>query len=156
MIGEQLYRRNGGPPERLPFAAYDAAGNSWTNLIGNEEGRIASGFVEAPPKPDPRAVWDVGADGWVVPPPSPPPEPVPVPLGRLTFIMLAQEAGGMTDTMLVTAQKDERFEAFWTKFQMASTVERDHKVTSDALQALQATGYLPNGAAAVEAAWPVA
>jgi len=83
-----------------------------------------------------------------------PPAPVPAVLGKVEFITLVQMAGGMTDKMLITAQKDPNFEAFWLKFQMASSVQRDYPTTAGGLDALAAGGYLPNGKAAVLGAWP--
>jgi len=86
-----------------------------------------------------------------------PPLPVPQPrvLGKLEFIGLVQLAGGMTDAQLTTAYKDPQLEAFWVKYQMASQVLRDHAVTTEALGALDALGYIPNGAQAVLDAWPM-
>ena len=62
----------------------------------------------------------------------------------------------MTDQMLVEAQGNPMFAAFWIKFQMASVVERDDQITATALGALAQGGYLPNGPQAVIEAWPVA
>lgn len=81
-------------------------------------------------------------------------EPQPKILGKLEFIGLVQMAGGMTDAQLVTAYKAPELEAFWVKYQMASQVVRDHEVTAQALGALDALGFIPNGAAAVIEAWP--
>ena len=79
---DALYRRNGGAPAPLPFDAFDAGNDHWTNLAENAEGRAACGFVEAPPVPafDPGAEavrWDEAGEAWVIealpPPPAPPP-----------------------------------------------------------------------------------
>lgn len=165
------WRKNGGAPEELPFSDRDPAGELWTNLLSNREGREACGWAEAPPEPvagedyDPAthtARWDRASGAYVIearppaPPPPPPPEPVPVALTKLQFVGLAQAAGGMTDAMLVTAKKAEAFEAFWLKFDMALDVRRADPLTEASLGALEAAGYLPNGAAAVLAAWPTA
>ena len=83
-----------------------------------------------------------------------PPEPAPAVLSKLQFIGLAQMAGGMTDAMLVTAQADPNFAAFWIKFQMAGSVECEDPTTAAALGALEAAGYLPEGIDAVLSAWP--
>jgi len=86
--------------------------------------------------------------------PPPPPPPVPTVLGKVEFITLVQMAGGMTDEMLVDAHANPLFAAFWIKLQMASVVQRDYPTTPAALDALAFAGYLPNGKAAVLAAWP--
>nr|USU31124.1 hypothetical protein NG677_17500 [Methylobacterium sp. OTU13CASTA1] len=83
-----------------------------------------------------------------------PPPPVPAILGKVEFITLVQMAGGMTDEMLVDAHANPLFAAFWIKLQMASVVQRDYPTTPAALDALAFAGYLPNGKAAVLAAWP--
>lgn len=156
-----LYRRNGGAPASLPPIAYDDKGQAWTDLANSEEGRKATGFVAAPAQPnfDPATqtiAWDADAENWRVDdiPPPPQPEPQPRTLGKLEFIRLAQTAGGMTDQMLVEAQAHPMFAAFWIKFQMASSVERDDEITATALGALAQGGYLPEGPDAVLNAWP--
>jgi len=85
-----------------------------------------------------------------------PPPPAPAILGKVEFITLVQAAGGMTDAMLVDAHANPLFAAFWIKMQMASVVQRDYPTTPAALEALASAGYLPNGKAAVLAAWPTA
>lgn len=156
-----LFRRNRGEPAPLPSIAYDQDNQAFTPPY-EPETLEALGFVLAPPVPDHDAEtqavrWDAGAETWRVdelPPPAPQPEPAPLVLGRLQFIVLCQTAGGMTDAMLVAAQKNPAFEAFWIKYQMASAVDRDDPITRTALDALAAGDYLPNGKAAVIAAWP--
>lgn len=155
-----LYQRNGGEPAPLPSIAFDERNFAYTQPYA-EEDLAMLGFSPAPAQPefDPatqRVEWRDGA--WVVvdlPPAPPQSAPAPTVLGRLRFIVLCQTAGGMTDAMLVEAQKNPAFEAFWIKYQMASAVERDDPITRGALDALAAGGYLPNGKAAVIAAWPV-
>lgn len=159
---DTLYRRHGGAPDALPFGAFDAKNDYWTDLANSPVGRKACGFVAAPYPdgfdPDTQvATWDEATEAWVVSDqPAPPPAPAPVPqiLTKLAFIALCQSAGGMTDAMLVTAQADAQFAAFWIKFQMAENVQRDDAITKTSLGALHAAGYLPKGAAAVTAAWP--
>lgn len=82
-MADLLYRRARSAPAALPFGAFDAAGNHWTNLVNSPEGRTACGFVEAPAQPDydpatHTARWDARSEAWVVealPPPPPPPMP---------------------------------------------------------------------------------
>ncbi len=78
------YRRDGGPPDLLPFSAVDDAGQFWTDLPNNPAGVAACGFVPGPSKPqagvdyDPAAQvprWDEVAEAWMLdmlPPPPPP------------------------------------------------------------------------------------
>ena len=157
---DAFYRRNGGTPAPLPTIYHDAANNAFTPPYADED-LARLGFVLAPPRPadtdTQTAEWDAEAEAWAMvdrPPAPPAPEPVPAILFRLQFIELAQAAGGMTDAMLVKAQGDPAFSAFWIKFQMASVVERDDPVTAASLDALAGGGYLPKGKAAVVAAWP--
>ena len=98
---------------------------------------------------------DYGDSGYLpVTDPVPHVDPVPQKLGKVEFIELVQQAGGMTDAMLVMAHNDPKLGAFWIKFQMASLVERDFPTTEQALMALVGLGYMPSGAEAVLAAWP--
>lgn len=158
-----LYLRPESAPQPLPFSANDADGRLWTDLAGNEEGRIATGWNEPAPaklvhdEATQQVVWYPELSDWVIEtlPVLEPVEPQPRILGKLEFIGLVQAAGGMTDAQLTTAYKDPQLEAFWVKYQMASSVERDHPVTAQALSALDALGYVPNGAQAVLAAWPM-
>lgn len=161
---ELLYRRSGGVPGALPFGAFDANNDYWSDLANNPEGREACGFVAAPypagfDDEKQVATWDEAAEAWVIsdrPAPPPPPEPAPIVLTKLQFIGLAQAAGGMTDTMLVQAKNSSAFEAFWLKFQMAESVAKADPITAASLGALAQAGYLPKGAAAVMSAWPTA
>lgn len=159
-----LFRRNGGAPAPLPFDAFDAAGDHWSDLANNPEGRKACGFVEAPPQPDydpaTQAVrWDQASEAWVVealPPPPPAPEPVPQSLTKLAFVTLCQKAGGMTPTLYMQARKSPDFEYLWDMLGFAEVVGRDNEFTVMALDALAAGGFMPNGAKAVRDAWPTA
>lgn len=154
-----LYRRNGGVPAELPQIAYATKGEAYTPPYAPAD-LAKLGFVLAPAKPSDTAtqIAQWGGDAWVMVdrPIVSVPTPQPRTIGKLEFIRLAQTSGGMTDAMLVAAQGNPAFAAFWIKFQMASAVERDDAITSTALAALKAGGYLPNGAPAVIAAWPMA
>jgi hypothetical protein len=81
-------------------------------------------------------------------------KPPPAAIGKVEFIRLVQTAGGMTDAMLVAAHEDVNLKPLWIKFQMASVVEIADPDTQGGLVALEALGYVPNGAAAVLQAWP--
>ena len=165
-MAENLFYRVGEIPAALPFQAFTPEGSSRTDLANHPESIAECGFLLAPPRPadtdEQTAIWDAEAETWVMmdrppfPPAPPPSAQQPMVLGRLEFTALAQSAGDMTDAMLVTAYKDPRFEAFWIKMQLASEVMRDHPVTVQALAGLEAAGYLPSGADAVLAAWPLA
>lgn len=76
-------------------------------------------------------------------------------LTKLQFISLGQKAGGMTDAQLVAARGDANLAAMWIKLELAEQVDRDNADTQTAISALDALGYLPNGAQAVLDAWPV-
>jgi hypothetical protein len=78
----------------------------------------------------------------------------PISLSEAGFIQLAQTAGGMTDAQLVACEQDSSFKALWIKFHAASTLDRDDPRVQAVLAALDAAGYLPNHALAVNAAWP--
>lgn len=43
----QLYSKNGGMPQRLPFQDSEEDGTVWTDLENSEEGRAACGWVAA-------------------------------------------------------------------------------------------------------------
>lgn len=91
--------------------------------------------------------------GTYAPPAAPAPEPVA--LTKLQFVSLGQAAGGMTDAQLVAARSDSNLAAMWIKLDLATSVDRDNAITQAALTDLDNFGYLPSGAAAVLAAWPV-
>lgn len=155
-----LYSHDGGQPAPLPFRIALSSGDTRTDPSTFTGAEIAdAGYTLAPDKPthDPatqRVVWRDGA--WAVEDLPPPPEPQPAMLTRLQFVELAQSAGGMTDAQLVAARNDTDLGALWIKLELSSGVERDHDGTTGGLAALDAKGYLPNGAAAVLAAWPMA
>ncbi|CAB4165256.1 hypothetical protein UFOVP823_23 [uncultured Caudovirales phage] len=89
-------------------------------------------------------------------PPSEP-ETTPIPLSKLEFVDLAQSAGGMTNEMLVAANESVALKALWLKFSIhGGNVVKTHSLVTTGLGALDALGYIPNGAAAVLAAWPEA
>ncbi|MCB8835928.1 hypothetical protein [Aurantimonas sp. VKM B-3413] len=159
-----LYTRAGSVPAPLPIRFVDDDGEVWTDLAGQlAEGHLSHqqisgwGFVQADPAPDHdpghRVEWDGAA--WVQVALPPAPNPQPLALGKLDFMLLVQHAGGTSDAQLTEASKDPTLESFWVKYQMASEVHRDHPVTAAALAALDGLGYIPNGAAAVIAAWPL-
>ena len=90
---------------------------------------------------------------WYAPGPAPVPQPIA--LTQLGFITLCQEAGGMTDDMLVLCKNDAALAAMWIKFNAAATIEKTDNRIPAALQALEALGYLPNKAKTVLDNWPV-
>jgi hypothetical protein len=76
-------------------------------------------------------------------------------LTEIAFIILCQDAGGMTDNMLVACQDDPRCKAMWIKFKASTTLSKDNALVQSGLTSIAQYGYLPNGVAAVNAAWPV-
>ena len=91
-----------------------------------------------------------------VPPEPTVSDPVPQPLDEAALIDLCQSAGGMTDAQLVAAFNDANLAAFWIKLRAASTILPTDQRTIAGLDAVETLGYLPEGAAAVLAAWPTA
>ncbi len=89
-------------------------------------------------------------------PDQPPPPLVPIPLTEIGFITLCQEAGGMTDAMLVACDADPAFKAMWIKFKAATQIDKVDPRVQAGLTGLNAAGYLPSGVDAVNNAWPVA
>jgi hypothetical protein len=73
---------------------------------------------------------------------------------RLEFVRLCMSAGGMTPDMLVQAKAAPELAAMWIMLDMAQEVQRDDPEIAPGLAALEALGYLPNGAQAVLGAWP--
>lgn len=89
--------------------------------------------------------------GWA----APVVEPVPVVMTHLQFIEHAQAVGGLTDEDLVAARADPLLAAFWIKFELATSMERDHPTTVQGLAALVATGHLTEeGRDAIVDMWP--
>jgi hypothetical protein len=82
--------------------------------------------------------------------------PIPKPLDELGLIQLCQEAGGMTEAMLVEVYESVQLKAFVIKVRASRSILPSDERTLQGLGALEALGYLPNGAAAVLAAWPTA
>lgn len=85
---------------------------------------------------------------------TPTPPVVYAVLTHLEFIELCETVGGTTDAMLVASKSDPLLAAFWIKFDMAQDLRHDDSRTAAGLAALNALGYLPNGAQAVLDAWP--
>ena len=83
-----------------------------------------------------------------------PADPEPLPLDEAALIDLCQSAGGMTDPMLVAVYKDDQLAAFIIKLRAAKSILPSDDRAIQGLGALDALGYLPDGAAAVLAAWP--
>ncbi len=83
-------------------------------------------------------------------------DPVPQPIDEAALIDLCQSAGGMTDAQLVSAFNDPQLAAFWIKLRATSTILPTDQRTQDGLAAVDALGYLPEGAQAVLDAWPAA
>lgn len=97
--------------------------------------------------------WVKQGSGWV------PPTPVVMPAGltHLQFILHVQDVGGVSDADLVAAKADPNLAAFWLKFDMATSLERDNPTTQAGLQALVMTGHLTEQARqAVIDEWPSA
>ena len=80
----------------------------------------------------------------------------PKPLDEAALIDLCQSAGGMTDAMLVSVYSDPQLAAFIIKIKAARQILPTDARTVQGLGALEALGYLPDGAEAVIAAWPAA
>ena len=96
--------------------------------------------------------WVRVEGGWA----APVVEPQPVVMTHLQFIEHAQAAGGLTDDDLVAARADAALAAFWIKFELATSMERDHPTTVQGLAALVATGHLSEeGRYANFELWPV-
>lgn len=157
-----LYHTTTSAPAALPIYHRDSAGKLHSALYEKTDAALeALGLYLTPDKPtyDPatqRVQWDQAAQDWAIEDLSPPPAPQPVQLTKLQFITLGQTDGGMTDAQLVAARSDENLAAMWIKLEMATSVDRDNADTQAAIGALDLLGYLPNGAAAVLAAWPTA
>lgn len=91
---------------------------------------------------------------WTAPAPAP---PVPLSLTHLQFIEHAQDAGEMSDAALVAAKLDPNLTAFWIRFELATSLERDHPTTVQGLAALVMTGHLSEeGQEAILELWPAA
>lgn len=98
--------------------------------------------------------WLKDGSSWVAPPV---PAPTPKSLTHLEFIEHAQTAGDMTGADLVAAKGDANLAAFWLKFELATSLERDHPTTAQGLAALVATGHLTEaGREAIVELWPTA
>lgn len=83
------------------------------------------------------------------------PAPTPLSLTHLQFIEHAQNVGDLTDADLVAAKADPLLAAFWIKFELATSMGRDHPTTVQGLAALVATGYLTEAERdAVVDLWP--
>ncbi|GLR51280.1 hypothetical protein KYK30_20605 [Shinella yambaruensis] len=96
--------------------------------------------------------WVRTEGGWA---PPAVPEPVPVAMTHLQFIEHAQVAGDLSDEGLVAARADPLLAAFWIKFELATSLERDHPTTVQGLAALVATGHLTEeGREAIVELWP--
>ena len=80
--------------------------------------------------------------------------PQPKTISRLEFTDLCQDAGGMTDAMLVASNSNPALAALWLKFNMVTEIHRDSDLTKDGLVALSLLEYLPNGIFSVNEAWP--
>lgn len=94
-------------------------------------------------------------NGEWVNPPSVNAVPKPKLLSKLEFKRLCVSAGGMTGEMYVACNENPLFKEFWLDFQLAQEISRDDEDVNQGLVAMASAGYLPNGAAAVIAAWPV-
>lgn len=120
---------------------------------------IAAEFVDVPAgAPEGFGIgWRLDGDDWIAPPPPvepTPPPPHPKILTKLEFSMLVVSAGAMPS--IAAAKNDPALADFWAFFDLATAVERDHPVTQQGLAAMEAAGHIPNGVAAVIAAWPEA
>lgn len=87
----------------------------------------------------------------------PVPDPAPLSLTHLQFIEHAQAVGGITDAELVAAEQDANLAAFWIKFRLATSIDRDNPTIGVGLNALVTLNYLTAAErAAVAEQWPVA
>lgn len=95
--------------------------------------------------------WTKQGSNWA--PPQVPSQPRS--LTHLQFIEHVQDVGDVSDTELVVAKADANLAAFWLKFDMATSLERDNATTQAGLAALVATGYLTEAERdAVVDLWP--
>lgn len=116
-----LWYRPGQAPAALPRSATDPAGNSWSDLENNAEGRRECGFTEAPPLPDfdptrERPEW-AGMD-WVVA------SIIPTEVSALQA-RLALLAAGKLDVAeaAIAAANDRTLSIYWAH---TSAFHRDH------------------------------
>lgn len=97
--------------------------------------------------------WVKQGSSWV----APAPVFTPASLTHLQFIEHVQAVGGVSDAELVAAKADANLAAFWLKFDMATSLERDNATTQAGLAALVATGHLTELASqAIIDEWPSA
>lgn len=134
-----------------------ASGNTIINVIEASDIEVAA---EVYPDAELLAVgeseigigWVREGEDWVVPPA---PDPKPKSLTHLQFIEHAQAAGEMTDEALVAAKLDSNLAAFWIKFELVTSLEKDHPTTVQGLSALVLTGHLTEaGREAIVELWP--
>jgi hypothetical protein len=75
-------------------------------------------------------------------------------LTPMELMDLCATAGGMTNELFAQAWQNPQLVTFVGSLQLAKGVERGHPRTEAGLMALEALGYLPDGAQAVLDAWP--
>jgi hypothetical protein len=150
----------------FPVYQFDDFGNFVAEIDSGLEGYIPPNCTHvAPPElsAGQYAIYKFGFDEWEVrsarvEPPvfdaPPPPQKPPRTLTPLEFLGLCETAGGMTDALLVAGHADATLAPLWLKFGYAKEIEKESALTSSGLDALHATGYLPNGKQAVLDAWP--
>lgn len=98
--------------------------------------------------------WVKEGGAWVAPAVA---APQAKSLTHLEFIEHVQTAGDLTDADLVAAKNDANLTAFWIKFEMATSLQRDNPTTVQGLAALVATGYLSaEQREAIVELWPTA
>lgn len=78
----------------------------------------------------------------------------PIRLSKTKFVKHVQNAGGMTDSMLVSCKEDQNLKPLWIKLELADEVHKNDPDTIAGLQALDQLGYLPNGFQVVLDNWP--
>jgi len=76
-------------------------------------------------------------------------------VSRIDFIEMLETHAGFTDDLLVQSRDDQSLSSFWTKFEFADGLKRDHPYVVKGLDALVSTGYINDrGKKAVLDNWP--
>lgn len=98
--------------------------------------------------------WVSDGNGGYLPPDPGPVEVVYKKLDTAALIDLIESAGGTTPDQVVACHKDPNMGYMWLLLSVTPYTSRDNPKLPYMLSALEAAGYLPNGAQAVLDAWP--
>ena len=121
-------------------------------IIGINKTRAKEVAPEWVPIPEGVGIgWIKDGETYVAPPE---PEVPPRALSRIEFVRHCMDVGGMTSAMLVSAKADANLAALWIMLEMSNEVRKDAPEVPGGIAALDALGYLPNGAQAVLDGWP--